>query len=309
MNIGTIRSALRYSKNLADPVAPGAGCHGWLLSTANLAKLAGIPQEQCFVALRQAIPAGVRRVFDKEITDAIKKAYDSAFTPSARPKPLIADGNTARQKIIEAGRFSTSQELVAASPIPIPTEPDAQQRLFFETMFEWNNFVFCGDRLEPGTTKAIQPACFWVEHGAAGPFVIVNPLSGCPKPKKDGSGETYRGDGCVQVYRHCLVEFDNVPLKDQASFWSGAKLPVKALVYSGGKSIHAWLDISDQNIRTSEQWDLLIKAELYQKRLIPLGVDPACANAARLSRLPGVFRQEKKQWQRLLWLAERGQNV
>jgi hypothetical protein len=302
-------AALRYQDQIGNPVAPGGGCHGWLLSTANLAKLAAIPAEQCFSDLRRVIPPGVRRIPDKEISDAIHKAFTLDFVPTARPKPLVDDGNAALAKIISQGKFSSETELIESSPIEIPFDFKMQQQLFFEIMFEWKDFIFIGDREDKGTTKTIRPQCEWLEVGAPGPFIIINPLSGYPAPKKDGTGESYRSDGCVNTYRHCLVEFDNIPLEDQIKFWSAAPLPVKALIHTGNKSIHAWLDLTDQNIRTPEQWNILIKEELYQKRLIPLGVDPACANPARLARLPGVYRTEKKEWQRLLWLAERGQNV
>ena len=94
----------------------------------------------------------------------------------------------------------------------------------------------------------IRTASEWIAFfeagGTAGPYIIVNPLSGEAAPKKDGDGDTYRGDGNVKTFRHCLVEFDNLTREDQIRFWSAAKLPVLALIDSGGKSIHAWLDVA-----------------------------------------------------------------
>jgi hypothetical protein len=195
--------------------------------------------------------------------------------------------------------------LIESSPISIPEDPAAQQRLFLETVFQWDDFIFSGDRQQPGTTKTIQPAVFWIDNGAPGPFCIVNPLSGYPAPLKSGAGVSYRADGCVKVYRHALVEFDNIPLEDQYKFWSGVDLPVKALIYSGNKSIHAWLGLGDE-IKTAEDWQRSIKVNLYDNFLTPRGADPACSNPARLSRIPGVYRADKSQWQRLLWLADGG---
>ena len=81
-----------------------------------------------------------------------------------------------------------------------------------------------------------------------------------------------RGDGNVKAFRHCLVEFDTLSREDQIRFWSAAKLPILALIDTGGKSIHAWLDVQKLfNVSTSEQWDQNIKIGLYEKALIPLG--------------------------------------
>jgi hypothetical protein len=149
---------------------------------------------------------------------------------------------------------------------------------------------------------------FFQAGGTAGPHVIVNPLSGKPAPKKDGSGdETYRGDYNVQGFHHCLVEFDTLTREDQIRFWSAAKLPIVALIDSGGKSIHAWLEVKD--VSTAEQWEQHIQREFYAEVLAPIGVDRACSNASRLSRLPGVFRSETGKYQRVLWLSPIGRRV
>ncbi|MHB8092771.1 MAG: hypothetical protein ACYDH8_14415 [Syntrophales bacterium] len=303
---------MHYQTALQDIPAPGAGCHRALLSVANHGAIAGLTADQIFSDIRQAIPSGGRRVSDGEISDAVNKALSDRAgdppRPSPRPIPVVKDGKAALMKIIEQGKFSTEAELTETSPVKIPTDPRDQQRLFLQTVFDPGGFIFCGDRLQPGTAETIQPACHWAEVGAPGPFIIINPFSGFPAPLKSGIGTTYRGDGCVKAHRHCLVEFDNLTLDEQIRFWSAIKLPVKALIHTGGKSIHGWLDLSDQHI-TAEQWQKTIKNELYDKRLAPLGVDMACSNPARLSRLPGVFRAEKNQWQRLLWLSKEGQNV
>jgi hypothetical protein len=284
------------------------------MTMANLAILSKRSAQEAFGDIRQVTD---KRVPDRELVSAINRAVadhgngSGSYTPYTRPqaKPVIVDGKAARQRIIDAGKFSTEEELVANSPISIPEDPAAQQKLFLETVFQWDDFVFSGDRLQPGTDRTILPVCEWIEQGAPGPFVIINPLSGYPAPLKSGGGMSYRADGCVKVYRHALVEFDNIPLEEQFRFWSGVALPVKALIHTGNKSIHAWIDLSGMKIETPEQWQKTIKNSLYDELLKPIGVDVSCSNPARLSRLPGVYRADKEQWQRLIWIAGRGQNV
>lgn len=135
-------------------------------------------------------------------------------------------------------------------------------------------------------------------------------MNGIPAPTKSGDGVSLRGDGNIKEYRYCLVEFDNLSREDQIKFFCAVKLPIVALIDSGGKSIHAWLEVSKlEKIRTAEDWQTQIKGRLYDRLLTPLGVDGACSNPARLSRLPGHYREEKQACQRLLWLSPEGRPV
>jgi len=135
-------------------------------------------------------------------------------------------------------------------------------------------------------------------------------LNGIPAPTKSGDGTTLRGDGNVKDYRFCVIEFDNLTREEQIRFWSAVKLPIVALIDSGGKSIHAILEINKlAKVETPEDWQAIIKTRLYDKILLPMGVDAACSNPARLSRLPGHFREEKETWQRLLWLSPTGRAI
>jgi hypothetical protein len=52
-----------------------------------------------------------------------------------------------------------------------------------------------------------------------------------------------------------MAEFDTQSREDQIRFWSVAKLPVVALIDSGGKRIHAWLDVQKMaKVETKERW-------------------------------------------------------
>ena len=144
---------------------------------------------------------------------------------------------------------------------------------------------------------------FFQSGGKSAPFIIINPLSGQLAPKKGGDGETFRGDGNIKSFLYCLVEFDNLSREDQIRFWTSPavkELPIVALVDSGGKSIHGWIKIL--NINSINNWQQEIRQKLYEQGLIPLSVDSACSNPARLSRLPGHLRDTGK-YQKILWLA------
>jgi hypothetical protein len=183
--------------------------------------------------------------------------------------------------------------------------------LILKTLFKPDEKVFIGDR---HNTDTIRPVGEWINDlnngGTTVPFIIINPLNGIPAPTKSGDKTTLRGDANVATYRYCMAEFDTLSREDQIRFWAAVKLPIVCLIDSGGKSIHAWIDVQKlATVETLEQWQTEIKNRLYDQILIPLGVDAACSNPARLSRLPGHYREEKQAWQRLLWLSPEGRSI
>jgi hypothetical protein len=308
----------RYTDALKQIPPPGCGCHASLLGIANLGAIAGLGGEQMFSDIRHSIPPGDRRIPDREIQDAINRAladhHAGTFTPKARPKPAVNDGKIALQRIINQGRYSDEADLFEVSPIRLHDIPERDMVLFLK-LFKPDDLIFIGERHVAGIMgQTIRTRNEWIAFfeagGKTGPHIILNPLNGIPTVKKSGDGDTLRGDGNVLEYRFCVSEFDGLSRENQIRFWSAAKLPIVALIDSGGKSIHAILDISKlAKVETSEEWQTEIKSRLYDTLLTPLGIDGACANPARLSRLPGHYREEKEQWQRLLWLSPTGRSI
>lgn len=310
-------ASCRYFTALSNlpPGGQGRNLHTALLGAANHGVMAGLTEEQIHADLRAAIPSAGRHVPDREIRDAVAKAMEDRpgcysrqrhhrpFRQAQQPPPI--DGDTMRQRIIDRAQISEEVDLWESSPLRLWDGPEHDAALFLQTMFEPDDLVFIGSRQDPGIPgHNIRTAAEWVQRfhagETAGGLVCVNPLTGEPAPKKSGDGETYRGDGNVAAFRYALAEFDTIPREDQIKFWAGSKLPIQALVDSGNKSIHAWLKV---DIDSTGAWDREIRERLYQQFLIPMGVDRACSNPARLARLPGVYRKEKSNWQRLLYLS------
>jgi hypothetical protein len=289
------------------------------LGVANLGIKAGIDPEQIHNDIRQATISAPMP--DREIADAIKRAASNYRQEGAvchfrpKPKPLIQNGHEALQRIITQGQIDNEADLREISPIRLPNNPAEEAVRFLDTLYSPGDLIFIGDRYHDGVIgRTIRSRDKWLRHlragNAPGPHLIINPLSGMPAPKKSGDGDSYRGDSNVKVFRYCLVEFDNLPREDQIRFYSAAKLPIRALIDTGGKSLHAWIDVSKLfQVTTEAEWDKHIKFGLYEKALIPLGVDRACCNPSRLSRLPGWLRTETGRFQRILWLSQDGREV
>jgi hypothetical protein len=310
---------VKFQQELANIPPPGGnGCHSKLLGLANLGVIAGLDAQVIHDSLRNNIPPGKRRISDTEINDAIKRAINDyhgktpAYIKPSKPKfnaPKVMDKIT-KAKLEEVDIWDNS-------PIRIDWGPDEDTSRFLELMFLPDDILFIGqreDKPSPGGNILTQKE--WIKKSksgqAIGPLICVNPLSGNPGPKKNGEGDTYRGDACINSFRHCLVEFDDRSMSEQLNFWGSdvlSVLPVKALIDSGGKSVHAWIDVQKlTTVNNPDDWAVNIKSRLYEAILKPLGVDGACSNPSRLSRLPG-YKRDTGRFQKLLWVSDEGRGV
>lgn len=117
---------------------------------------------------------------------------------------------------------------------------------------------------------------------AAGAWIRFNPLD---------------GNGCkdlnVTEYRYTLVESDHMEIDKQNAILRELELPIACLVYSGNKSLHAIVkvDAADYN-EYRKRVDYLY--EVCKKN--GFIVDTQNRNPSKLSRMPGVMRNGKKQF-------------
>ena len=139
--------------------------------------------------------------------------------------------------------------------------------------------------------------------GYSHPVICINPLTG--EPDEDGS---YRSMACVKEFRYVLVEADKLELNQQIPLLAGLGLPVVAMTFSGSRSIHGLVRVEDipgiGPIHDLADWRTKMKGLFAQ--LTPLGFDGATKDPVRLSRLPGIWRPDKRRFQRLLFLNPNG---
>ena len=116
----------------------------------------------------------------------------------------------------------------------------------------------------------------------AGAWIRFNPL--------DGKGVKNEN---VTDYRYALVESDSMPIEQQNAVMRELELPIAVLVYSGGKSVHAIVKIDAPNYdEYRRRVDFLYKV----CKESGLDIDKQNRNPSRLSRMPGVMRNGKKQF-------------
>ena len=123
---------------------------------------------------------------------------------------------------------------------------------------------------------------FGTTNQDAGVWVCFNPM--------DGTG---RRNNNVTSYRYALVESDTQDIDTQYAILQDLKLPIRVLVHSGGKSLHAIVHIGAVDYKQyQERVDYLYTV----CRKHGLDVDTQDKNPSRLSRLPGFKRGEKMQY-------------
>lgn len=116
----------------------------------------------------------------------------------------------------------------------------------------------------------------------AGAWIRFNPL--------DGAGVK---DSNVTDYRYALIESDSLELEKQNAIIRELELPVATLVYSAGKSLHAIVRI-DAADYTEYRKRVDYLYEVCEKN--GLKMDRQNRNPSRLSRMPGIMRNGKKQY-------------
>lgn len=209
---------------------------------------------------------------------------------------------------INADYVVTSPEQTTALPIPEPDNwnPAEQISRYLETLFEagdnvgyvtecWQNrdgkylpTAGCWDRTAGQLLADLQrykgdfASVFGDTNPECGAWIRFNPL--------DGRGAKNEN---VTDFRYALVESDAIPVEQQNGIMHDLKLPIAALVYSGGKSLHAIVRV---DAGTYDEYRKRVEFLYSVCDKNGLKVDRQNRNPSRLSRMPGVIRNGRKQF-------------
>lgn len=197
-------------------------------------------------------------------------------------------------------RWVEEQEL----HLPDTWEPAQQLKRYLQALFEPDEYVayvtesfMAADRRRPAKGCWDRTAGQLIEELDAcggdvgkvmgdcdpeiGAWICFNPV--------DGTG---RKDANVTSYRYALVECDNMEPGKQLSAIHQMELPCAALVYSGGKSIHAIVRVNAPDYAEYRKRVDYLYATCQKNGLT---LDQQNRNPSRLSRMPGILRAGQKQ--------------
>ena len=197
-------------------------------------------------------------------------------------------------------RWVEEQEL----HLPDTWEPAQQLKRYLQALFEPDEYVayvtesfMAADRRRPAKGCWDRTAGQLIEELDAcggdvgkvmgdcdpeiGAWICFNPV--------DGTG---RKDANVTSYRYALVECDNMEPGKQLAAIHQMELPCAALVYSGGKSIHAIVRVNAPDYAEYRKRVDYLYATCQKNGLT---LDQQNHNPSRLSRMPGILRAGQKQ--------------
>lgn len=153
--------------------------------------------------------------------------------------------------------------------------------MFFPTKGNWDRTA--GQLIqELGQADGDLGAVFGDYNSDAGAWIRFNPLD----------GEGIKNEN-VTEFRYALVESDSMDLEKQNAILRELELPIAALVYSGKKSIHGIVKI---DAGSYEEYRKRVDYLYDVCRRNGLDIDNQNRNPSRLSRMPGIERNGKKQF-------------
>ena len=235
----------------------------------------------------------------------VQMAFDRGWRPSGTGHALDWDD------MIEADMdmVVVNQNWVEGREVEEPQSWDPVQELvsYLKALFDENDhvgYVTHSFRGEDGRYRPKSKGCFDRTAGklieelgrcggdlgavlgdydpGAGAWIRFNPL--------DGRGVKNEN---VADFRYALVESDTLPIEKQNAIIRELELPVAALVHSGGKSLHAIVRIEAGGY---EEYRKRVDFLYDVCRKNGLDIDRQNRNPSRLSRMPGVTRNGRRQF-------------
>lgn len=302
----------------------GAGFNPQLLQAAKAGVIAGLDDASIRSDLYIRGSGGARRVLDVELDRAIRRARQMVVPfeqyrkspnqkpkfPTKRPRVKSLPRNYALnlvKKYVGVKPDATYEDLIRISPIEPGSTKDGS---WLRHLYEPEDYVLIGSAraTKPILRDAWMDRLRCLNSGSTSlivPHVMLNPLSGGLGEKACSNGLSYRADSCVTQGRFLLIEADDPckwPLQRQCAFLYGAILkewPIHAVIYSGGKSLHAWYRINQKISDWPKASEFFF--DKISGRFATLGFDKNCKNLGRLSRTPWFLRDGKVE-QELLYL-------
>jgi len=190
-------------------------------------------------------------------------------------------------------RFAGNRlDLFNASPTSLVGVEDGDLWRHLLRLFDPADVLWIGDVRDSGTpahAAYFQTVRDWLSRPTCpGPRIV-------PSAFKPGTFSRTKEN--VAHRRFLIVENDRLPLGDQVAVIRYVEQfsRLRAIVFSGNKSFHAWFDIPSRD------------HERQLAEILPqFGVDPAGFRPAQPFRMPGVKREDRESWTDLVYLDAEG---
>ena len=209
--------------------------------------------------------------------------FDPAALASFVEKHAIA--GDPEQKIIECSPCRA--DFFGSTDVLTLLYPAGEKVLIFEVLQSQGQALWERD---------LYPAQPLPKAGPDGIWFLVNPVTGKfhPNPRLGGK-RSRRSEEAVTSFRYAVLESDEADTGQWLTLLLNLPLRIVAIYTSGGRSVHALVQV---DATSKVDWDEKVSA--WKADLVRLGADRAALTAVRLSRLPQALRGERQQ--RLIYL-------
>jgi hypothetical protein len=127
-----------------------------------------------------------------------------------------------------------------------------------------------------------------------GVWFLCNPVDGQKHLNPRRGKDSQRSEESITSFRHAVLESDHEPREQWRPIWlrilAGLELPILAITDSGNRSDHALVLVPAS---TKQEWNAYKHRVL--RPLVELGADDGALSAVRLTRLPGCWRNDRRQ--------------
>lgn len=292
---------------LAGAPGPKSGKgNPWLIEAAWACVKADIPADQALADIQAAMPHKPVAEVARAVRAAYRLRNDWTFNPIPRiPAPKVDTGRLWADTLMKYPAEDARATLFDLSPTRLLNDPAGDAVLTLESLYRPNDLLYMGKQYHDGIPGVnIRTASEWIDAFNAGlpvpEQIQVNPVTG-KTVRLDNGKLSYRCDATVARFPYAVVEFDTRPIEHQAAFLLYAidhRWPVACAVFSGSKSLHAWIRIDAES---AEEWSADVEQRLFGFLKI-IGADGNTKNESRQSRTPGAIRQDTGNRQALLYL-------
>jgi hypothetical protein len=258
------------------PKAMGEGRNNQMIKIGPILMRLGLTAEQVEEIFHTMFPDGPSDEIDAVIRNSIRYAKV--------PGEIVPTEDVLRRRILRNDAANALPRILETYAGPVPKAPQRslqeQRRLFLTILFQPHDVLWMGE--------VFQKNFLTLEAWLKKPVIFGCFLSHCTfKP-----GSKSRSNENVAERKYMVVESDELKPHEVMAVFRALEqhhgLTLRALVNTGGKSIHAWLNWEED----AEDWKAVLKG--YK-------CDPATLRPSQPVRLPGIIRPDTGRPQELLF--------
>ncbi len=252
-----------------------------LLRTACLLAASGFPAAETELVLRVKFFDYDRPLDDREISRAVEYGIAHADDPpTAARAPRYPEMNIELVRSVTRGCDGALDRLKASSPTRDPGNLSSGEVI--DRLFPAPEALLCMARSKALSVTPPRSAFIGMEHGFQ--FLVPSAMSAPVGLTVDGR-DSVRCNANVGPIQNQIVEFDSGSLDEQAALLTHLAgfgvVPLRAVVFSGGKSLHGWFDVAGREPAVVEN---------LRSYVAGLGADRAMFTACQLARTPNATR-------------------